>query len=293
MKSQTKVESRTTSSPEKAIANVPEGEQRQTSVVLGVLLEFLASPEQVDGEISLIHGTLPPQTVVPLHSHSDPEVFYVLEGQLEVYGATGWRTAKTGGTVAIPGNARHALRNPSSEPAITLSRSSMHLSRSRRCKRLGWIERFGEFPKELVQFSFGHGIAPRTDPPRARLRIRLLRSRCRSRRRSYRSSNRIASPETRLQFPYSAPRLSRCMQDSKASACKAGHRECNCSFGLLAPRAIRNSSAALFNILGHSPWQRRRLSWNLSIKRDLCRDPLLDRNGNRMRWTGRIAPEIP
>lgn len=121
MKSQTTVASRTTSSPETAISNVREGEQRQTFVVLGVLLEFLASPQQVDGEISLILGTLPPQSVVPLHSHSDPEVFYVVEGQLEVYEATGWRTAKSGGTVAIPGNARHALRNVSSEPATTLT----------------------------------------------------------------------------------------------------------------------------------------------------------------------------
>jgi len=113
MTSQTKVESNPTSSQ--------TGEQRQTLVVLGVLLEFLASPEQVDGEISLIRGTLPQQTVVPLHSHSDPEIFYVLEGQLEVYEATGWRTAETGSTVGIPGNARHALRNASSKPVTTLT----------------------------------------------------------------------------------------------------------------------------------------------------------------------------
>jgi putative transposase len=64
------------------------------------------------------------------------------------------------------------------------------------------------------------------------------------------------------------------------------------SFGLFASRAIRNSSAAVFNILGHSLRPRPKpLSWNLSIKRDFGRDPLLDRNGNRMRWTRRIAPE--
>lgn len=64
------------------------------------------------------------------------------------------------------------------------------------------------------------------------------------------------------------------------------------SFGLFAPRAIRNGSAAVLNTLGHSPRPRPRpLSWNLSIKRDFGRDPLLDRNGNRMRWTRRIAPD--
>ena len=38
---------------------------------------------------------------------------------------------------------------------------------------------------------------------------------------------RIASPETRVQFPYSAPDIRWRSQDSKASACKADHRECN------------------------------------------------------------------
>ncbi len=66
------------------------------------------------------------------------------------------------------------------------------------------------------------------------------------------------------------------------------------SFGLFAPRVIWNSSAAVFNILGHSLRPRPRpLSWNLLIKRDFGQDPLLDRNGNRMRWTRRIAPEAP
>lgn len=121
MNSETKVESQTTLSQGKAILKVREGEPRQTFVVLGVILEFLASPEQVDGEIGLIRGTLPPQTAIPLHSHFDPEVFYVLEGQLEVYEAKGWRTVETCGTVAIPGNTRHALRNASSKPATTLT----------------------------------------------------------------------------------------------------------------------------------------------------------------------------
>ena len=63
------------------------------------------------------------------------------------------------------------------------------------------------------------------------------------------------------------------------------------SFGLFAPRAIRGSSAAAFTILGQSPRPRPRpLSWSLSIQRDFGWDPLLDHNGKRMKWTGRIAP---
>lgn len=64
------------------------------------------------------------------------------------------------------------------------------------------------------------------------------------------------------------------------------------SLGLFAPRAIRNRSAAVLTILGQSPRPRPRpISWNLSIKRDFGWDPLVDYNGNRMRWTRRIAPE--
>ena len=66
------------------------------------------------------------------------------------------------------------------------------------------------------------------------------------------------------------------------------------SFGLFAPRAIRGSSAAAFIILGQSPRQRPRpLSWSWSILRDFGWDPLLDHNGNRMKWTRRIAPDRP
>jgi hypothetical protein len=48
------------------------------------------------------------------------------------------------------------------------------------------------------------------------------------------------------------------------------------SFGLLAPRAIGNSSAAVFAILGQSPKQRPRpVRQRLSINRDFGWDPFL------------------
>jgi quercetin dioxygenase-like cupin family protein len=92
--------------------------------VAGVLLQFLASPEEVGDGICLIRGTMPPGVVVPLHRHEDLEVLYVLEGTLEVYrsneGSTGWIEAPVGGVVVIPGNVKHALRNASSLP-VTLA----------------------------------------------------------------------------------------------------------------------------------------------------------------------------
>jgi quercetin dioxygenase-like cupin family protein len=86
----------------------------------GTLFEFLASPDETGSEISLIRGTVPPGAAVPLHSHRDVELFYVLEGTLEVFqssnGSPRWTTIGAGDTVTIPGNTKHALRNSSPFP---------------------------------------------------------------------------------------------------------------------------------------------------------------------------------
>lgn len=88
----------------------------------GTLFEILASPEEVGDGICLIRGTVPPGVAIPLHSHSDLELFYVLEGSMEIFqskeGASGWKTVGVGAVVAVPGNVKHALRNTSSLPAI-------------------------------------------------------------------------------------------------------------------------------------------------------------------------------
>jgi len=89
----------------------------------GVLLQFLASPEEVGDAICLIRGTMPPGVVVPLHKHAEIELLYVLEGSLEFFMAkegTQWATAGRGDVIAIPSNVKHALRNRSSRP-VTLA----------------------------------------------------------------------------------------------------------------------------------------------------------------------------
>jgi quercetin dioxygenase-like cupin family protein len=89
----------------------------QTFDIFGVRLQFLIAPEQSSGKISLYRGTLPPGVVVPLHDHPETEVFYVLEGNLEVYQESGaqqgWSIARAGNVVAIPADMKHALRNTS------------------------------------------------------------------------------------------------------------------------------------------------------------------------------------
>jgi quercetin dioxygenase-like cupin family protein len=106
--------------------------EEQTFIVLGVLLQFLSTPEQINDQISVIRGTVPSGVVIPLHSHADPEIFYVLNGSLEVFQAEGpsegWQTVNAGGVVSIPGNVRHALRNTSPSPitSITVTKQELY-----------------------------------------------------------------------------------------------------------------------------------------------------------------------
>ena len=105
--------------------------EQQTFIVLGVLLQFLSTPEQINDQICVMHGTVPSGVVIPLHSHADPEIFYVLDGSLEVFQAEGlsegWQTINAGNVVSIPGNCRHALRNTSPTPTTTITVSKQQL----------------------------------------------------------------------------------------------------------------------------------------------------------------------
>jgi len=104
------------------------GGEEQTFIVLGVLLQFLSTPEQVNDQISVMRGMVPSGVVIPLHSHADPEIFYVLNGSLEVFQAEGWQTVTAGEVVSIPGNVRHAVRNTSPSPItlITVSKQELY-----------------------------------------------------------------------------------------------------------------------------------------------------------------------
>jgi quercetin dioxygenase-like cupin family protein len=105
----------------------------ETYVVLGVLLEFLSTPEQINDQISVMRGTVPPGVVVPLHCHPDPEIFYVLDGAVEAFQAEGasrgWKTVKAGEVLRIPGNVNHALRNTASIPMSSLAVTKTELYR--------------------------------------------------------------------------------------------------------------------------------------------------------------------
>lgn len=91
--------------------------------VFGPLLEFLVTtPAQTSGAFAVIRGIVPPGIAIPLHSHADPEVLFVLEGELNVLMDDGdsscWLAATPSETICIPGGTKHALRDASAGPAV-------------------------------------------------------------------------------------------------------------------------------------------------------------------------------
>ena len=93
--------------------------------VFGVQLQFLVAPEERGNQTSLYKGILPSGVVIPLHSHPDSEVFYVLEGTLEVYRENGeykgWHSLSAGHAVTVASGVKHALRNTSSAPSAVIA----------------------------------------------------------------------------------------------------------------------------------------------------------------------------
>jgi len=100
--------------------------------VVGTLLQFVSSPDQNGGNLSVMRGGIAPGGVIPLHSHADPEIFYVTEGTMEVFQDDGiasqWQTASVGDVVTIAGGVKHALRNPDSTPvtAVVVSEGRLY-----------------------------------------------------------------------------------------------------------------------------------------------------------------------
>jgi len=101
--------------------------------VVGTLLQFVSTPEQNRANVSVMRGGIPPRAVIPLHSHADPEIFYLTQGTMDVFQddgiSSGWQTATVGDVVTIAGGVKHALRNPGATLVTTMLVSEERLYR--------------------------------------------------------------------------------------------------------------------------------------------------------------------
>ena len=124
-----------------------EAPPSQSFEVFGGIVEFLSWSD----EFCVLRGTVPGGSVVPLHRHPDAEDFFILSGTQQVLvqsdGGLQWRDARAGDYIRVPGDAPHAHRNVTDEPAIDLIVTTA---------RLGW------FFEEV-----GRPVTPDLAPPTA------------------------------------------------------------------------------------------------------------------------------
>jgi len=96
--------------------------------VAGAHLTWKVKAEDSGYALSVCEQNLAPGEGVPLHSHSSPEVFYILEGRAEFFrivdGMESWMHCEKGSTVILPPNSLHAFYNRSSEPCRVLGIST-------------------------------------------------------------------------------------------------------------------------------------------------------------------------
>jgi quercetin dioxygenase-like cupin family protein len=135
----------------------------------GPTVEFLTSPEDEHSDFCVLKGTIPPGAAVPLHAHADTEDFLLISGSMEglrqdAQGYT-WISVSAGDYVHVPGDAHHAWRNRSSEPAVSLIITTRRMAR--------FFQETGRplasaaqpvAPEELARFaaiaaSYGHWLA--------------------------------------------------------------------------------------------------------------------------------------
>ena len=98
----------------------------------GALFERVARMGPADADTVLFRTRMAAGKAVPLHSHIDPECFYVLSGGIEVFvldDAPRWQAVETGRSLLIADGARHAVRNMSDQAADLIVATNNRLAR--------------------------------------------------------------------------------------------------------------------------------------------------------------------
>jgi quercetin dioxygenase-like cupin family protein len=101
--------------------------------ILGPQIRFLTPLVSDPDEYCVISAVVPPNVIVPLHSHPERETFLILSGALDAFDGSAWRTYRAGEVFDVTGGAKHAFRNTSAEPVsvVLVTKTSMgHFFRS-------------------------------------------------------------------------------------------------------------------------------------------------------------------
>jgi len=110
---------------------IPEESHGEVLDVLGPTVEILAYDEKTG--LCTMRGVMPHGVTVPLHSHDDPEDFYIVAGSQHVLteGENGpeWSEVRAGDYVRVPPGMRHAHRNVSGAPVVDLIVTTARMGR--------------------------------------------------------------------------------------------------------------------------------------------------------------------
>ena len=88
--------------------------------MMGARFEMVARMGPNENDTVLFRTRMAPGRLVPLHSHIDPECFYILEGEIEVFvvdDAPKWRVVGTGQSILLADGIKHAVRNATEKTA--------------------------------------------------------------------------------------------------------------------------------------------------------------------------------
>ena len=113
---------------------MPESEHVSKSVVYSAQSKdlrpsnrYLTSLSLPADDYCLFIGEVAAGAIVPFHSHSDRETFYVLSGEMNFYDGTSWQVLKQGEFVDVLSNTRHAWRNASKSSASLLVATTVRM----------------------------------------------------------------------------------------------------------------------------------------------------------------------
>ncbi len=100
--------------------------------MVGARFEAIARMGTNDADTVLFRTRMAAGRIVPLHSHIDPECFYVLSGGIEVFvvdDAPRWHLIETGRSLLVADGLKHAVRNAADQPTDLIVVTNNRLAR--------------------------------------------------------------------------------------------------------------------------------------------------------------------
>jgi quercetin dioxygenase-like cupin family protein len=97
--------------------------------ILGPQIQFLTPLVEDPNGYCVISAVVPPNVVVPLHSHPERETFLILSGALDAFDGSAWRTYAAGEVFDVPSGVKHAFRNTSATPVSVALVTSASMGR--------------------------------------------------------------------------------------------------------------------------------------------------------------------